>query len=113
MYRRIALWLLVTALVASPPVVAAGSDPGPVETVQGTVVSVEAQAKALTVRSESPEGSPEEVRFEVNDETKIVRDGVSIKLQELRQGNVVVVNYRTQANSRVALSIGVQETGRG
>jgi hypothetical protein len=78
---------------------------GKVETVQGQVDVVDASAKAILV---TPTDSGKQMRLRIDAATKIVKDGGPIGLAELRRGDVVVVNYRHEAGTPLALSIGVQ-----
>jgi hypothetical protein len=113
MDERRMLAILLLAIVVST-VAALASPADRIETLQGQVVSVVPEPGMLTVRpsdESGPGGKPQDVNLKVDGETRILKDGEPIPLAQVRKGDSVVINYRTESGTRVAITIGVQ-TGK-
>jgi len=76
--------------------------------LSGEIVSVNAADSSVTVRSKDDASST----FKVNATTQIVREGKTIKLEELASGEKVSVTYEKQAQANVAVMIGVMASGK-
>ena len=76
--------------------------------LSGEVVSVDGAGNSLTVRGKDEASST----FKVNAGTQILRDGKPIKLGDLAAGDKVTVTYEKQAQSNVAVMIGVMAPGK-
>ena len=76
--------------------------------LSGEIVSVNAADSSVTVRGKDDASST----FKVNATTQIVREGKTIKLEELASGEKVSVTYEKQAQANVAVMIGVMASGK-
>jgi hypothetical protein len=96
--------LLATALAG----LAAGTLDMPMKTASGTVAMVDTKSDAVTITVAGEAGAPtSEVRVLIDKQTKIIKDGNAIALADLKQGDEVIVNYRTAGSSTIAINIGV------
>jgi hypothetical protein len=115
--RRMPLRILLAALVIPAVVAAAAGGSDPVEIVQAEVVSVDTSANELTVTVADSSGIGDlhnrRMTLKVDEETKIVKDGAPVELSRLRRGDLVVINYRAESGTLVAVSIGVQRSKTG
>ena len=103
------LFVLLCLLVA--PAFAAENEPKEQKKamqLSGEVVSVNASDSSVTVRGKDDASST----FKVNATTQIVREGKTIKLEELTTGDKVNVTYEKKAEANVAVMIGVMATGK-
>lgn len=103
--RSVLLVLLAASLALVAPALA---ETGPQSSAKGTIAAVEATAVTLTLASPS-EGAkaPSALRLALNDQTKVVRDGREVPVAELKPGDSVEVEYRSDAGKAVAVSISV------
>lgn len=105
--RKFAVSILLVALMVAVGPALAG-DMGTPGNVKGTIAAVDANAKTLTVQWAAEAGKPAgEVRLAADDQTKVTRDGQAVGLADLKQGDHVVVEFRTDGNKKVAVSISV------
>ena len=105
--RSLSIPLVLAVALALPA--AATTDPETMKNAKGSIATVDAAAKSLTVKLPGEAGKPAvDLRVMVDAQTKIIKDGHAIQLTELQVGDVVVVNYRPSGGSSIALSIGVQ-----
>jgi hypothetical protein len=107
----IAVFVLLCLLVV--PAFAAENEQQPKEQkkamqLSGEIVSVNAADSSVTVRGKDDASST----FKVNATTQIVREGKTIKLEELTSGDKVSVTYEKQAQANVAVMIGVMGAGK-
>jgi hypothetical protein len=107
--------VIIIIIAALALVAVAANEPSSVQIVQGQVASVDAAAQtvAVTVTGPGTVDRGERVSLKVDEKTRIIKNGVPIALSELRRGDVVVVNYRTENGASVAISIGVQTSRTG
>jgi hypothetical protein len=87
------------------------SEPARSDNLFGEIVSVDSTTKTIAVRAKEPTGTEKDgqrMSLEVDEATKILKNGESIKLTELNSGDQVMVSYRTDGNTRTAISITVQ-----
>jgi hypothetical protein len=97
--------LLAAGLLVSSAALAA--DENKLTTMSGTVVSTDAQANTVTVQGASP---AESVTIQVAPDTKIIKAGKKIALNEIAGGEKVTVNYKNVDGKKQAVSIGVEPT---
>lgn len=92
-----------------PIAVFAAAQEGDSKSIDGQVTAVDAQAKTVAVKV-TTEGatSTKEIRLVVDQQTSIMKDGQAITLNDLKQGDKVVVSYKTAGGKSVAVTIGVQ-----
>jgi hypothetical protein len=98
-------------IVLATAVAATASEADRIETLQGEIVAVDVGASAVAVQVVDRAGSEgKQVSLTIDGETTITKNGERLTLSQLRRGDRVVVNYRTESRSRarIALSIGVQ-----
>lgn len=85
------------------------------EILEGTVVSIDASARNLTLDAEELDTAPAEdagnrVVINIDDKTKIVSDGREIDLADIEDGNDIIANCVVERDGTyVALSIGVTQ----
>jgi len=101
-----AVCLLLGLLAA--PILGAENEQKKSMQLSGEIISVNAADSSLTVRGKDDASST----FKVNAGTQIVRDGKTIKLEELTSGDKVSVTYEKQAQANVAVMIGVMAAGK-
>ncbi len=94
-----------TAIAAAPPK-AAGTAPAPAapaakpEKFTGEVKSVDAMAKSLVVAK-----GKEEKTFVTDDKTKITKGKEALKLEDLKAGMNVTIEYKKDGDKNIAASI--------
>ncbi len=106
--------LLVLGAGISPALEGGDADAPKTEILEGSVVSVDASARSLTVSAEDlaedPDGAGAEIVIRVDEGTQIVSDGREIDLSEIETGDGIVANCVIREDgSYVALSIGVSQ----
>ena len=99
--------LLAAGLLVSSAALAA--DENKLTTMSGTVVSTDAQANTVTVKA-AETGQAEDVTIVVAPDTKIIKAGKKIALNEIAGGEKVTVNYKNVDGKKQAVSIGVETT---
>lgn len=103
--RFVPLVLLAASLALVAPALA---ETGPHTAAKGTIAAVEAKAVTLTLESPAEIAkAPGALRLALDDRTKVVRDGREIAVSELKPGDSVEVEYRSDAGKAVAVSISV------
>lgn len=103
MRRTFVLLLLAVAVFAIPAL--AGEEKA-VESTKGQVTSVDAGAKSLTVQP-SDEGS-QSLILQVDEHTKIMRDGKAAGLDAINKGDKVKVDYKKDDHGHlIAVMIGI------
>lgn len=103
--------LLAAGLLVSSAALAA--DENKLTTMSGTVVSTDAQANTVTVKAEGAgqgAGQAPDVTIVVAPDTKIIKAGKKIALNEIAGGEKVTVNYKNVDGKKQAVSIGVETT---
>ena len=105
--------LLAAGLLVSSAALAA--DENKLTTMSGTVVSTDAQANTVTVKAEgmgqaAGQAQAETVTIQVAPDTKIIKAGKKIALNEIAGGEKVTVNYKNVDGKKQAVSIGVEST---
>src|SRR5262245_12506760 len=107
--------LLAAGLLVSSAALAA--DENKLTTMSGTVVSTDAQANTVTLKAEGAgmaagqgAGQAENVTITVAPDTKIIKAGKKISLNEIAGGEKVTVNYKNVDGKKQAVSIGVETT---
>ena len=103
MNPRSAIVLVVVALLVTSLGFAAD---GKVSTVKGQVVSVDTQTKMLTVQAEGPE--KKDIPIQLAADTKILRGGKEIQVQEIGIGEKVTVNGKVVDGKWTAVTIGIE-----
>ncbi len=96
-----------TAIAAAPPK-AAGTAPAPaapapkakIEKFSGEVKSVDAMAKSLVVAK-----GKEEKTFVTDDKTKITKGKEALKLEDLKAGMNVNIDYKKDGDKNIAATI--------
>ncbi len=97
--------LLAVSLALVAPALA---ETGPQSAAKGTIAAVEAKAVTLTLESPSDDAkAPSALRLALNDQTKVVREGREVPVAELKPGDSVEVEYRSDAGKAVAVRISV------
>ena len=104
---RTGITLLAAGLLLSSAAIAA--DESKLTTMNGTVVSTDAQANSIVVKVDQG-GKSEDVTVAVAPDTKIIKAGKKIALMDVAGGEKVTVNYRTVDGKKQAVSIGVEST---
>ena len=66
---------------------------------------VKAELRQVSVRS----GEGSMMIFQINDKTRITRDGKPVTLTQITVGDQVTVSYEKSGENNVAVSIGVTE----
>ena len=100
--------VLVLLLAICVPIAALAQDGG-IRTVSGRVVSVDVKAGTLTVRPETATVEPlTNVTLSFDDETKIRKSGLKIKLADIHPGDAITANFKTVAEKNTALAVLVE-----
>jgi len=100
----------VSGAIAAAPPKAAGTAPAPaapastkpakMEKFSGEVKSVDAMAKTVVVAK-----GKEEKTFATDDKTKIMKGKGALKLEDLKEGMNVTIEYKTEMGKMTAASI--------
>ena len=98
--------LLAAGLLVSSAALAA--DEAKLTTMNGTVVSTDAQQSTVLVKVDQGAGKSEDVTIVVAPDTKIIKAGKKVALNDVAGGEKVTVNYKTVDGKKQAVSIGVE-----
>ena len=100
--RSTIMVVLAALLIATLGLAAEGT----VSTVKGQVVAVDMKTKTLTVKADGADGK--EVPVQLAADTKIVKGGAPITVQDLGIGDKVTVNGKVVDGKWTAVTIGVE-----
>lgn len=103
--KIIGMCLAVLMLIASSAVAAV--DAPRMATASGQITSIDTVAKALVVKVADPRATKSDVTFILADDSKIIKDGAAVGLDDLKQGDKVTVTYRAEDGKNVVVNIGV------
>ena len=82
---------------------------GGIRTISGRVVTVDAKASTLVVRPETASVEPlTNVTLVFDDETKVRKSGLKIKLADIRPGDTITANFKTFETRNMALAVNVE-----
>jgi len=102
---RKAVWLSVLGLFFG---LALAAQEGPkTMTVNGQLVSIDAKAATVVVKADAASGPARDLSFGVGPKTKILKDGNTVALADLKPGDKVSVEYESVSGKNMALAIGV------
>ena len=104
----LAVLLLSAPAAAAEPAALAATDTARMATAGGLVMSIDTAAKSLVVTVADEKGSAHDVTFVVADDSKLIKGGAAVTLDELKQGDKVTVTYRAQSGKNVVVNIGVE-----
>lgn len=101
---RLAILMLLVASVA-----VAGE--ARLATAGGQVSAIDAASKSLTVKVAAPSGEAKDMTFMVADDSKILKNGAVVGLNDLVKGDKVTVTYKSMEGKNVVVNIGVDSKG--
>jgi len=100
----------VSGAIAAAPPKAAGTAPAPaapastkpakVEKFSGEVKNVDAMAKSIVVAK-----GKEEKTFAIDDQTKIMKGKEALKLEDLKAGMSVSIEYKKEMDKNIAVAV--------
>ena len=99
--------LVVSMLLAPAAMAAPSPESGRMATAAGQIASVDAAAKSLVVKVADPGGQPQELNLVVADDSKIIKNGATVTLNDLKQGDRVTITYKAQDGKNMVVNIGV------
>lgn len=100
--RNVVAFALVAVLLTTLGFAAEGQ----LTTVKGQVVAVDLKTQTLTVKSDGPD--KKEVPVQLAADTKIMKAGAAIAVQEIGIGDKVTVNGKVVDGKWTAVTIGVE-----
>jgi len=92
----------VSGAIAAAPPKAAGTAPAPakMEKFSGEIKNVDAMAKSIVVAK-----GKEEKTFVIDDKTKITKGKEALKLDDLKAGTNVTIEYKKDGDKNIAATI--------
>jgi Cu/Ag efflux protein CusF len=104
----LAVALLAVPAAAATPAAVAATDNARMSTAGGMVASIDTVAKSIVVKVESQPGGAHDMTFVVAEDSKLLKDGAPVALDDLKQGDKVTVTYKAQSGKNVVVNIGVE-----
>ena len=104
----LAVALSVAPAAAAAPAAVAATDNARMATAGGMVASIDTEGKMLVVKVEGHKGDAHDMTFVVADDSKLLKDGMAVSLEDLKQGDKVTVTYKAQSGKNVVVNIGVE-----
>jgi Cu/Ag efflux protein CusF len=108
MGMSLAALLLIAPAAAAEPAALAATDNARMATARGMVTSIDAVAKSMVVTVADEKGNAHDVTFVVAEDSKLIKGGAAVTLDELKEGDKVTVTYRAQSGKNVVVNIGVE-----
>jgi Cu/Ag efflux protein CusF len=100
--------LSMAPAAASIPAAVVATESARLATAGGMVASIDAAARSLVVKVEGQKGDAHDMTFVVAEDSKLVKDGAAVTLEDLKQGDKVTVTYKTESGKNVVVNIGVE-----
>jgi Cu/Ag efflux protein CusF len=104
----LAVVLLAAPAAAATPAAVAATENARMATAGGMVASIDMAAKSLVVKVEGQQGDAHDMTFVVAEDSKLLKDGAAVTLEDLKQGDKVTVTYKAQSGKNVVVNIGVE-----
>lgn len=98
------LMLLAPAALAVVPAPVSA----PMATASGQIASIDPGANSLVVKVAEQGGQPHNLSLVVADDSKIIKNGATVALSELKQGDKVTITYRPEDGKNMVVNIGVE-----
>ena len=76
-----------------------------VETVEGTISSIDADAKVIVLEHATAENTTETAMFQFSEETVVMKGTEEVALSTLKAGDVVALEYTAENGSNVVTAI--------
>jgi hypothetical protein len=104
----LAVALMAAPAAAAAPAAIAATDNARMATAGGMVTSIDTVGNSLVVKVEGQPGEVHDVTFVVAADSKLLKDGAAVTLEDLKQGDKVTVTYKAQSGKNVVVNIGVE-----
>jgi Cu/Ag efflux protein CusF len=82
-------------------------DTSPMTTAAGRIASIDSDANSLVVKLDAPKGDVMDLTLVVADDSKIIKNGATVALSDLKQGDKITVTYKSEDGKNVIVNIGV------